>query len=224
GGMANSRWGLRGVEDIGDGTKVIFTLESGFSPTNGSNFFPDNRIFGRQAWLGVDGRFGRLSFGRQYTTIFDMLFNFAPQGFSGGSEPVPAMTSFWADNIIKYRYSTGPLVAQAHWGPGGQPGSLSLGANYGAGLAWDTGTAAVTLAYDQINTVQSGTMQTKNRLAAIAARLTLGPAKLFAGYRYRDNTAATGATALRDDLAWIGLRYQIGAAFTLTPAIYYDHV
>ncbi|PND30150.1 porin, partial [Achromobacter pulmonis] len=31
-----SRWGLRGVEDLGDGLSAVFTLESGFTANNGN--------------------------------------------------------------------------------------------------------------------------------------------------------------------------------------------
>jgi predicted porin len=35
GGIDQSRWGLKGSEDLGNGLKVIFTLESGFNLGNG---------------------------------------------------------------------------------------------------------------------------------------------------------------------------------------------
>src|ERR1700756_5658881 len=36
GKLNGSRWGLRGVEDLGDGLKTVFTLESGFPPNHGT--------------------------------------------------------------------------------------------------------------------------------------------------------------------------------------------
>ncbi|HBD35506.1 MAG TPA: porin, partial [Cupriavidus sp.] len=35
GGLSSSRWGLRGVEDLGSSTKAVYVLESGFSIDNG---------------------------------------------------------------------------------------------------------------------------------------------------------------------------------------------
>lgn len=36
GGIRNSRWGLKGVEDLGDGMRAIFVLENGFNIGNGT--------------------------------------------------------------------------------------------------------------------------------------------------------------------------------------------
>ncbi len=38
---------MRGVEDLGDGVRAIFTLEAGFGPMNGKSV-QNGRLFGRQ--------------------------------------------------------------------------------------------------------------------------------------------------------------------------------
>ncbi|GFN25004.1 porin [Achromobacter denitrificans] len=58
-----SRWGLRGQEDLGNGLKATFQLESGFNGANGSN--TQGRLFGRQATVGLKGGFGEIRMGRQ---------------------------------------------------------------------------------------------------------------------------------------------------------------
>ncbi|KDB09593.1 hypothetical protein LIG30_1333 [Burkholderia sp. lig30] len=65
-GDTPSRWGLKGAEDLGGGLKAIFTLESGFSASNGT-LLQANRLFGRQAYVGLSGPWGKLTFGRQYS-------------------------------------------------------------------------------------------------------------------------------------------------------------
>ena len=65
-GEYGSRWGLRGAEDLGGGTKAIFTLENGFNPVNGA-LGQNNRMFGRQAFVGLSSEpYGTLTFGRQF--------------------------------------------------------------------------------------------------------------------------------------------------------------
>src|SRR3546814_9627704 len=60
-----SRWGLKGVEDLGDGLNVVFQLESGFDENTGESA-QGGRLFGRQATIGFQSdSWGRLDFGRQ---------------------------------------------------------------------------------------------------------------------------------------------------------------
>ncbi|MGE8636848.1 MAG: porin, partial [Achromobacter piechaudii] len=61
--QSGSRWGLRGVEDLGNGYSVVFRLESGFHASNGTE--AQGRLFGRWAYLGLVGDFGELRAGRQ---------------------------------------------------------------------------------------------------------------------------------------------------------------
>jgi predicted porin len=49
---AGSRFGHRGTEDLGGGTKAMFTLESGVNTANGASQYA-NGIFTRQAWVGL---------------------------------------------------------------------------------------------------------------------------------------------------------------------------
>ena len=51
---AGSRFGLKGTEDLGNGLKIGFVLENGFSSDTGS-FTQDNRLFGREAQLNLSG-------------------------------------------------------------------------------------------------------------------------------------------------------------------------
>ncbi|GGX01151.1 porin [Pigmentiphaga litoralis] len=60
---AQSRWGIRGSEDIGNGLKAIFQLESGFQLDDGAS--TQGRLFGRYAFVGLESaRAGRLTLGR----------------------------------------------------------------------------------------------------------------------------------------------------------------
>jgi predicted porin len=85
-GMFNgsgSRLGMRGVEDLGGGLKGLFNIESRFDADTGSaqnvsgatdrrapsglNF---NRFWGARSIVGVEGGFGQVTLGREYTTAF----------------------------------------------------------------------------------------------------------------------------------------------------------
>lgn len=69
GKLAGARFGLKGTEDLGNGYKVGFILENGYSADDGSlskygNDQKQNRLFGREASLFIDSDFGRLTMGR----------------------------------------------------------------------------------------------------------------------------------------------------------------
>ncbi|MCG5031526.1 porin [Mesosutterella sp. OilRF-GAM-744-9] len=77
GGSTGSYFGFKGEETLAvwGGTKAVFKLESGFLADDGtyaqSYAGNTNRIFHREAWVGLQNRhFGQISFGRQYTPHF----------------------------------------------------------------------------------------------------------------------------------------------------------
>ena len=60
---SGSRFGLKGVEDLGNGLKAGFVLENGFDADSGV-LGQNGRLFGRESNLYLSGDFGTLSFGR----------------------------------------------------------------------------------------------------------------------------------------------------------------
>ncbi|MDE2160772.1 MAG: porin, partial [Burkholderiales bacterium] len=75
GGLTTSYWGLRGHEELGGRTAVIFALESFFQPANGDmGRKPGDPAWSRNAYVGLTNpAYGTLSFGRQTNpTYLDM--------------------------------------------------------------------------------------------------------------------------------------------------------
>lgn len=72
GAITNSRWGLRGSEDLGGALKAIFDLESGINLQDGSAS-DSQRIFNRNAYVGLSSQYGTVTFGRQKTPLFGLL-------------------------------------------------------------------------------------------------------------------------------------------------------
>ena len=69
GGVSSSRWGLTGSEDLGGGLKAVFRLENGFKADTGTG----GNGFSRQAYLGLAGGFGTVTFGNTWTAMDDIL-------------------------------------------------------------------------------------------------------------------------------------------------------
>ena len=101
-----NRWGLKGAEDLGNGYKVSFKLESGFNGDTGT-MGQDGRLFGREAGLTLSGPFGSVAFGRfggiaSSCGTYDMLGYV--ESFDGGDGDVWGFAaSDRYDNMVVYQ-------------------------------------------------------------------------------------------------------------------------
>ncbi|MFP5390581.1 MAG: porin [Gammaproteobacteria bacterium] len=70
GNQSGSRIGFRGVEDLGNGLKAAFTLEAAVNMDTGTA--DTNTLFGRRAVVGLQGDFGSVMIGREYSPVADV--------------------------------------------------------------------------------------------------------------------------------------------------------
>ena len=89
GGMSQSRWGINVTEDMGDGMKAIVNLENRFTPDNGAQGV-GLPLFA-QSWVGLQGGFGRVTVGRQYNVLFDLVTSTSPRSMLS-HPPVVSLT------------------------------------------------------------------------------------------------------------------------------------
>ncbi|MFX1676502.1 porin [Paraburkholderia sp. A2WS-5] len=117
GGDVPSRWGIKGAEDLGGGLKTVFTLESGFSASNGA-LQQGGRLFGRQSYVGVSGPWGQLTFGRQYSmTNWGMAESniMGAGGFGGLASFDPYLLAARFDNDVVYMGTFSGLTVGASY-------------------------------------------------------------------------------------------------------------
>jgi predicted porin len=167
GGEYLSRWGFRGSEDLGGGLHAIFTLENGFN-TRGGDLGQGGRLFGRQAWVGIDGRWGALTFGRQYNMASWVLSDaeiLAPDtnGIGALDNYLPSARS---DNTVAYKGTFKGLTLGATYslgrdstGTGNSPGQgtcagqvagdYSQCKDWSAMIKYDSATFGLATAYDE---------------------------------------------------------------------------
>lgn len=243
-GLSGSRWGLRGVEDLGGGVNGVFVLESGVGGDDGT-MQQGGRLFGRQAFIGLQSAtYGKITFGRQYTSMLEALANFSPAAMSSLYEPVIAQIGpvYREDNTVKYSGTFGPVSVGAHWsfGTGGSSGTVDLGrlggsgevpgqfrrdTGYGARASYTAGPFSATVTYDQVNPSIIGNSNFAGtgtfKKAAAAASYAVGPAIFMSGYRWGMSTAP-GQTLTRDNLYWAGVYYEMTPALSLTLDYYYQ--
>ncbi|MBI5256583.1 MAG: porin [Burkholderiales bacterium] len=145
GGSNGTRVGFRGTEDLGGGLKAVFVLEEGIQADTGL-LGQGGRAFGRQSYVGLEGAWGRLTAGRQYTPWFDTLSTADPFGnnFVGNSGNVE-FANARVDNSLLYRsprfggftlqvltaYGEGTAQRQNNVALAYQNGPLWIGAAYG---------------------------------------------------------------------------------------------
>jgi len=65
-----SRWGIRGVEDLGGGLKASFNFEAGLSLGDGSANKSGGQMFSRAAYASLSGGFGEIYAGRRLNPSF----------------------------------------------------------------------------------------------------------------------------------------------------------
>lgn len=82
-GSLASRLGFKGTEDLGGKYSANFALEAGLNANDGTGA-DANRLFNRQAWVGLGTPYGELRLGRQNTPQFYMNGRF--DAFNGGTQ------------------------------------------------------------------------------------------------------------------------------------------
>ena len=240
GSLSSSRWGVRGSEDLGQGLKAVFVLESGFDVDTGKSA-QGGRLFGRSAYVGLESQWGSVLFGRQQSALFDMIGAFDPMVLSPRWSIFNQDLAFVArpDNTVKYVGKFGGLTATAMYSFGAEsttvdgsevPGNAKLGREFGFRLSYNNGPFSIGTAYDEVNT---GTLTTNrdatSRRATLAGTYALSTLKVFAGYRWAkayDGAILVGAlpgvSNQASNLWWTGVMWQAGPAVTLSAAAYYQ--
>ncbi|MGY8524754.1 porin [Paracidovorax citrulli] len=227
GNVTGSRWGLRGTEDLGGGLKGIFALESGFNSDAGTSA-QGGRLFGRQAWLGIQGNWGRLTLGRQINTLYELFVPADPLRYASyGLLAQDAQFANRADNAIKYSGDFGNLTVTALYSAGydanvangGEiPGNYRIGQEIGAGASYTVGKLGVILGFDQRRGTAVATQGNTERRYAGALLWTDGPFSAMAGYRYLQGTVSS--PSLRAHLYWLGGAYAVTPALSLRAGVY----
>jgi len=242
-GTLPSRWGLRGAEDLGNGMKAVFTLESGFNTDTGTSG-QGGRLFGRQAWVGLASDYGTVTLGRQYSMVFLSLADadiLGPSQYAIGSLDA-YIPNARTDNTIAYKGTFSGLTVGATYSfgrdaAGGVPASGSCAGEVAgnasacramsAMVKYDAATFGVAGAYEEQRGGTGATASFFNGSAPIAftdagdkdrrivanGYVKLGNAKLGVGWIGRHLQAAAGD--VRSNLYFVNGSYPLTGALTL---------
>lgn len=224
--QAGSRWGLKGTEDLGNGLKVGFILESGFNADDGTQSV-SGTLFNREASLNVMGPFGQLSLGKigaitQGTSSWGKVGAVSAFGTSYGAANVGNATNVFAatvgvmDNTIAYQT---PKFA-----------GFTVYAQYSMGSS----KAAAQDAYGNWTQTMVENESSTDRYYALGATYANGPVNLYfavdsvnyASYFDKTGTTTTPSTKDMDDSLTVafGGSYDFSVVKVFAGAQYFDEV
>lgn len=224
-----NRFGVKGEEDLGNGVKVGFSLENGFSSDDGK-LSTAGRLFDREALLYVAGDFGELGMGRQG----DLASGNGRYGLFGGK--VSPFSTGWSDiaghkyvmgagfgrmdNSVTYKTPTFAgfnVLAQYSFkkdsAKNGREGSSAVDRQYALGASFTAGDLYLTGIVTQTNLKSLGQQDVEDPLTvSLGGNYNFGVAKLYvAGQYFKDSDLAVKQIDRHDADAKTG--YQKGEQF-----------
>lgn len=230
GNLTGSRLGVRGTEDLGDGIKAKFNLETGVRFDTGANNGASARFWDRQAWVGLGSNtLGELRLGRTDSALGTIVDRIGTQSYddmtlvgSRGANSyrrmdnsitydmpavVPGLSAQLQYSLAAAGFDTAGKLASGN--TGAETSGTEAGKVWSGYVAYTMGPANAAVAYlrsaDE-NNLTSG-KQTAQAAFALAG-WDFGPAKLTGYYNVE-----TGAGS--DRLVTLGARVGV----PVTPAL-----
>ena len=222
GQSSGSRFGLKGVEELGNGLTVGFILENGFNSDTGA--MGDDRLFNRESSIYIEGGFGKFGMGRLSTLANDSGTTglggyFSSFGTGWGDVGVQSYMQAYRptrmDNMVYYKT---PNFAGAEvwvlYGMGNEEDKTyenesSRDRYYAAAVTYNNGGLSLYGAVDVLNKASFGTNNTAdtedNQITITAAvNYDCGFAKSYLGVHWFDNAKAVGASSYDGDWSRLG--------------------
>lgn len=221
GGIAASRLGFRGTEDLGGGWRAIFNLEMGMNLDDGS--FTLGGGFGRMAFVGLKSPYGTVEMGRGYAPLFysmqtvdpfTMNVNWSPAQLLGKSDGQGAAFASIApplrlSNLVRYRYGelSGPgLRLELSAAPG--EGAAALGRFVGGTVSYQAGNYYVSYSGQRLNTGTNSAVTYHADTHLVNGKYMLGPVTLSAMHGIAD---ADAPGTFKSTLTTLGITWNLGA-------------
>lgn len=217
--LQQSRVGIKGSEDLGNGLKAVFNYEHGFNSANGE--FAGGEA--RRAVVGLQGGFGSVLLGRDKLPLYRLTEDTSADSIS----------DFSTTNLVGEKRTNGIHYAGNFAGVGvsaavgyDRHDDITTGANdtqsttYGLGLSYSTGPFMIGIAGEQLKEESGSPMVTdkKHTNYGIGGTYDFTAAKLYANYLVSDKDQAGSD----DKEANIGVKVPFGAASFVAEAGWND--
>lgn len=250
GDWGTSLWGLKGVEDIGGGNKVLFQLEGSFNTMTGAG--PGGGgLFNRWATVGLaNDQYGTFTMGRMLF-ISNGVWDFDPFGQSNWSSASLVRGRNWPQSSNNFAYQSPKIAGFDFYGqyalsnattwnanpaPGGQ------GREAGAQITYTNSLFQIRGLYDEIRNpangllyggaaatpanaanVSTGVFAASREYSALV-NVFLGQFKIQGAYQAVRSAGATGVLPGQPttlDHEWGGVTWQATPAAALIAAVYH---
>ncbi|WP_310632097.1 porin [Paraburkholderia sp.] len=160
---AGSRFGFKGSEDLGGGTRAIFQLEEGYNSATGAES-TSGLMFSRAAFVGLaNQQYGTLTAGRQYAPYYTLLSPYSPTNWltgAYGAHPgdLDSMdTIYRINNALVY---TSPNFAgftfSGMYALGGVAGSTNAGSSWSVAANYIHGPVGIAVGFERLNNATNG--------------------------------------------------------------------
>ncbi len=218
---ASSRWGITGSEDLGNGMKVGFKLESAINTDDGS-LGQGGRLFGREASLTLSGDFGKISAGRMggvgsSAGTYDYVYAIG-EAFDGGDFNIWGMTaSSRYDNMITYEtpeFAGVKVTAQYSFdgdtgadnddylkdSQHGDEGKTNVDRYASLAVTGTVGNLQFVGAYENFNHASTSIVKDDGHLVHLGGNYDFGVTKVFALAQYYQGIRNAAGWDMSDDL------------------------
>lgn len=186
GDQSSSRFGFRGTEELGNGLKALFNVEAGYAIDTGAG---DTALFGRRSVVGLQGDFGTVTIGREYSPIAAVAgaTDILGQGFYGSN-----LSAFNANrltrrlsNSVNYKSNAmSGLTASAAYSAGEAAAGQPSGNLKGIALEYASGPVYVGAGYHVLTRLASG----DDKEYAFGAGYKVGDLEFKGNYMVGDQT------------------------------------
>jgi outer membrane protein OmpU len=212
GDQQSPRLGFRGTEELGDGLRAIFTLETGFNVDTGGAT-QGGQLFGRQALVGLAGRYGAVTVGLQYDGMVELGTYHAVQSGTGTLDwnigDVDRVAGERLNNSVHYSFRKGPVLFSATYALGEVSGDMERNSAESLLLRYDGQLLSI------------GAAATVLHDSSLVPRSSLGIATLFDVPTQAGNGAPISYVIDQTTIVGVGGNYFLGqttlqALFTRT--------
>lgn len=220
GNQAGTRLGFRGIEDLGGGLRATFNLEMGIANDTGlplSFGEAPTTFFGRKSVVGLQGSFGELYLGRDYTpawwTIFRTdRFRF---GLPGTTATSSGMVVSRANNGLFYvTPNFGGFRARLTYTFGAEAAQPDeQGRLFGGAVEYGNGKLLVVAAAQRRSDLRPGSTTETEHMTEGGAGLDYdfgNGIAVSAGYWQADPVTATAGAVDKSRAVWLGASTQVG--------------